>query len=661
MGKVIYIMALLFLMPFAIAELRGVQFEIPSASTDTGITGGDCPSGYVAQNITSPDGVPECVPISSVTETDPYWTANSSLYLKLNQSTPQNITSGTPIFRGWQQSSDIYPSATIGAYVSDNDLSTCMSGVGSCYGIINFDNPYTNGGNKKNCQIDNYDGLLRFICEDGSVYGYFDSTTGNFVNDKPIVSTSGTSYFSGIRTDNFELTATTPNDWFLKTDGTGIGSWSSIQPYETDPLFNAWLDTPPTLSNFIDDIGYMISGTSILSDLLDVSETPANDSQVLTWNGTAWTPTDIPAQNTTFTDINLTGNINMIYNTTLTTTIYNYTTQNFTMLGKVSSARLWNDTFIFSLYNTTDLLSMWGFNNYSVIGDNATFFTDNLMLSNGSCTTCPTYFNNQYYKNSLNFTTDFITIGNSATRLDFTSASKFTIALWIYPRSNGAYTSMITKSASGVPTGYNIGFDNTGKIRFLTNLGTALLTTATIPLNTWQQIVVVYNTNSDVKLYWNGVLNNTSSSMTLGSSSAYNLVFGRLYSNAGSYEYDGILDEVYIWNKALSTSEVSNLYRTNFAKYNNTYFEVNTSIPNISMCATNSSNYQLCIGNSTTTIQTAGTGIIGYNATSGFTFNNLIQLLPITLPTCSTTTKNSIGANNTGTYGCNSTAWVRLF
>lgn len=39
----------------------------------------------------------------------------------------------------------------------------------------------------------------------------------------------------------------------------------------------------------------------------------------------------------------------------------------------------------------------------------------------------------------------------------------------------------------------------------------------------------------------------------------------------------------------------------------------------------------------------------------------LMKLNTITLPTCSATYKNMIGANATATYGCNSTAWVRLF
>ena len=46
---------------------------------------------------------------------------------------------------------------------------------------------------------------------------------------------------------------------------------------------------------------------------------------------------------------------------------------------------------------------------------------------------------------------------------------------------------------------------------------------------------------------------------------------------------------------------------------------------------------------------------------SNITLETLLKLTPMNLPTCDSTNKNSIGANATGTYGCDGSAWVRIF
>jgi hypothetical protein len=58
----------------------------------------------------------------------------------------------------------------------------------------------------------------------------------------------------------------------------------------------------------------------------------------------------------------------------------------------------------------------------------------------------------------------------------------------------------------------------------------------------------------------------------------------------------------------------------------------------------------------TTKVNTEIVSFVGNTSITG-----LMKLNTITLPTCSATYKNMIGANATATYGCNSTAWVRLF
>lgn len=51
----------------------------------------------------------------------------------------------------------------------------------------------------------------------------------------------------------------------------------------------------------------------------------------------------------------------------------------------------------------------------------------------------------------------------------------------------------------------------------------------------------------------------------------------------------------------------------------------------------------------------------GLIVTKNLSVGNLIKLQTMTLPACNTGSKNVFGANITGTYGCNASAWVRIF
>ena len=92
-----------------------------------------------------------------------------------------------------------------------------------------------------------------------------------------------------------------------------------------------------------------------------------------------------------------------------------------------------------------------------------------------------------------------------------------------------------------------------------------------IAINTWYHLTAVYSGNSaatGIDLYKNGVLM-TSTDYTAGTvatiTNTGGVTVGNTNSGATAYNFDGTIDEVGVWNRALSADEVSQLYNSNRA------------------------------------------------------------------------------------------------
>jgi hypothetical protein len=101
-----------------------------------------------------------------------------------------------------------------------------------------------------------------------------------------------------------------------------------------------------------------------------------------------------------------------------------------------------------------------------------------------------------------------------------------------------------------------------GSINSASGAGNVNGTTAyTYPQTTWKHLVITYN-NSQVKLYINGLLNATTNYTTPITNINSLIYFGRHVDATYSYFVNGQLDDIGIWNRALTTCEVTNLYST---------------------------------------------------------------------------------------------------
>ena len=157
---------------------------------------------------------------------------------------------------------------------------------------------------------------------------------------------------------------------------------------------------------------------------------------------------------------------------------------------------------------------------------------------------------------SFDGSNDFIEVPHDPS---LTVGSEVSISLWVYLNSIGPYEGMVCK---GINQGqYWIGLDSGGGGEF--SFGTYYWTnkvTSNTALSTgrWYHIAAVYD-NGDVSLYLDGQLDKQQSVGWSLTANTEALTFG--VDKPGSDEYlDGVLDEIAIWSRPLSSLEVNNLY-----------------------------------------------------------------------------------------------------
>jgi len=157
------------------------------------------------------------------------------------------------------------------------------------------------------------------------------------------------------------------------------------------------------------------------------------------------------------------------------------------------------------------------------------------------------------------------------------NVSNITVSLWLYPRSyywngnsgNNPVSTIINRFQYGYSTpngqAWGIIFNQTSVTGFIVGTnGTGssnAVSNNSLILNKWHHLVMTYN-GSQIKLYINGVLSatqNYSSAMnTFGNSG---ISIGESNQANGYWNHtDGKIDDVALWNRALTATEIQQLY-----------------------------------------------------------------------------------------------------
>lgn len=155
----------------------------------------------------------------------------------------------------------------------------------------------------------------------------------------------------------------------------------------------------------------------------------------------------------------------------------------------------------------------------------------------------------------------YVAVGTSNT-LNITG-STLSIAAWIKPTTVGNYYRIVERGGTYPSLQYSLIIDGaTGKLRYDTDLSSGVVTalsSAALTANVWTHVAMVYN-GSTIKLYINGTENQSLTyTGNITSYSGAACYIGR-YTGGSGYEFPGQIDEVRIYDRALSAGDVSAMY-----------------------------------------------------------------------------------------------------
>ncbi len=138
------------------------------------------------------------------------------------------------------------------------------------------------------------------------------------------------------------------------------------------------------------------------------------------------------------------------------------------------------------------------------------------------------------------------------------------VSVWVKFNAFSSYARIIERGGYSTGTGYGL-ICNDGYVIFEHNSGSGdyeAVTSNLLSTDTWYHIVGVFDDSGDTaKIYINNVLNasETWSYQTI-SASVYPFVMGKRATGSDSY-LNGVLDEFYVYDYALDTDDVEDLYK----------------------------------------------------------------------------------------------------
>lgn len=156
-----------------------------------------------------------------------------------------------------------------------------------------------------------------------------------------------------------------------------------------------------------------------------------------------------------------------------------------------------------------------------------------------------------------------------------TGSGDKTVSCWIKPESfnvPGNICASFGGSSSNAST--LIGLQQSGypSAWLSGGLGEAR-STVKIATSTWSHLVAVYKT-SGILLYVNGVLVKTGASNSMNVSGTNANYFGNYADYDANWGFDGVIDEVGVWSRALTADEILTLYNEGVGfSYDQIYYE----------------------------------------------------------------------------------------
>ncbi len=146
----------------------------------------------------------------------------------------------------------------------------------------------------------------------------------------------------------------------------------------------------------------------------------------------------------------------------------------------------------------------------------------------------------------------------------------YSISTWVYFRNfNNSYPYILCGgdlffSLQGTGPAYGI---NQDKISFYATTSTSqigsLFTSNVVSINAWHHIIIVKNSNL-ISLFLDGVLSSNTNYPNLQLQNSSGISFGNTSSApiSDNYKINGKIDDIGLWNRALTALEITNLYNS---------------------------------------------------------------------------------------------------
>ncbi|MEI2758091.1 MAG: LamG-like jellyroll fold domain-containing protein [Bacteroidia bacterium] len=166
------------------------------------------------------------------------------------------------------------------------------------------------------------------------------------------------------------------------------------------------------------------------------------------------------------------------------------------------------------------------------------------------------------------------------------NSSQISLSFWVYPRNPVPgfpdFDGLAGFRDNTVADFYILQYSSTAvEARFRNSAGINFdILSQGLQLNTWQQYALTYD-GSFLRLFRNGLITDSVSASGVISSTATSFYLGNLVFSGTNFLLDGQMDEVALWNRALTPQEVLCIYKN---KVNTTstglqlYYDMNTGI-----------------------------------------------------------------------------------
>jgi hypothetical protein len=213
---------------------------------------------------------------------------------------------------------------------------------------------------------------------------------------------------------------------------------------------------------------------------------------------------------------------------------------------------------------STGIKAYWNFNDGSGTRLNNTY---NVTIHNGTLQNMPSSaWTTGLLGGGLIFNGSNQWVGNITKPTNITNlANNYSLSLWFKPTEN-LYEGIISQYTTGTSAGeFIIAKQATGKVVFFRKIGTtdstanSVTSTSSISLNSWNHVVIQSYSNGTIKIYFNGTLEDEIESLD---GAGTNWDAGMLIGMGSSWitRFNGTIDEVGIWDRILTSSEISDLY-----------------------------------------------------------------------------------------------------